>query len=118
MVIITQEPKLREKIGIGTVRIAQGKMLIVGDVELLAMLMNSPNNQFHDLCLTLRGASGSRLPAMLGNMDRIGLRDIAGGKNSGVCRHGVRPVSECERNDERKPRTIAYLSFFLQGRFP
>src|SRR5579859_5871827 len=57
-------------------------MFIVGDVELLAMLMNSPNNQFHHLCLTLRGASGSRRPAMLGNMDRTGLRDSAGSKTN------------------------------------
>lgn len=46
MLIITQQPKLREKIRVGTVRIAQGKMFIVGDVELLTMFMDRPNNLF------------------------------------------------------------------------
>jgi len=46
LIIITQQPKLSEKVRIGTVGSAQGKKFIVGNVELSTMLMNGPNNQF------------------------------------------------------------------------
>jgi hypothetical protein len=52
---------------------------IVGNVELITMLMNGPNNQFHHRSLPLIRASWPRRPAMLRNMDRARLGNGSSG---------------------------------------